>query len=137
MQTDIGSTCLTDGDTHTYGERWIPSCGCIISKVDGNQWQASTFNPWDWWDSSNGFSPQFSGEVKHLESDMPGNSANPTNFSDVQGQRRSDGNFYSYPCGQLTILNELAGVTRADGESSYNQTTSCPSFNIYTDTAGN
>ncbi len=74
------------------------------------------------------------GEATYLESDMPGNSASPTNFSSLEGQNGSNNNFYNYGC----ILSKLnnGSARRADGEAWYDTPTSCPSFNIYTDTAG-
>lgn len=65
---------------------------------------------------------------------MPGNSADPEQFTNLQFQNQS-GSFVNYKCAVLTDGND-GGRTRADGEKWFLVTPACPSFNIYTDTAG-
>jgi hypothetical protein len=96
-------------------------------------WTTTSWNPFSYW--SYPFDPEFFGEATYRESDMPGNSASPTNFSSLQGQNGNNNNFYSYGC-ILTKKNDEIGFTRGDGEAWYDTITSCPSFKIYTDTAG-
>jgi hypothetical protein len=133
LQTNYGSSCLTDGNTHSYINRWNPDCHCLKSNVDSTTFLTSTWNPYDVWVFP--FSPQFQGEARYLESDMPGNAANLTLYSSIQGQSSSDDSWQSYPCASLTKAND-GSATRSDGEKWWDsQKTPCPNFVIYTDTS--
>jgi hypothetical protein len=113
----------------------LSSCNCVHSNIDGNVEIATTFNPFSAWMWP--FSPQFFGEARYKQNDMPGNSSNPTYFTNPQYQSTTNDNFYGYGCNTLAKHNDLAGYTRSDGESWYDQVTSnCPNFKIYTDAAG-
>jgi len=133
FDTKFGSSSLTYGDTNHYYERWNSNCLCEHSNINSTTFLATTFDPYGSW--SYPFSPQFFGETAYKQSDMPGNSASPTPFTDLNYQNASD-NWVSYSCNVLTKSNDLGGVTRSDGESWYDQITSCPNFRIFTDTAG-
>jgi hypothetical protein len=129
----FGTSCIpTDGSSHGYAEQYGAGCGCEYAKIDGTVWMTTSWNPFVYW--SYPFDPLFFGEATYLESDMPGNSATPTNFSSLQGQNGNNNNFYNYGCIFTPLNNGTA--TRADGEAWYDTLTSCPSFKIYTDTAG-
>jgi hypothetical protein len=127
-----GSSCLSYGATTGYAEQYGSGNHVEYAKIGGTVWITTPFNPYSVWSS---FYPEFFGETVWKESDMPGNSASPTSFNSVQYQSSSTHNFVGFGC-SLTKSNDLTGVTRSDGESWYDRTTSCPSFNIYTDTAG-
>ena len=63
---------------------------------------------------------------------MPGNSANPEQFTNLKYQDSSG--FHNYGCMVLSFAND-GGHKRADGEAWFLKTPTCPNFNIYTDTA--
>jgi len=133
FDTKFGTSSLAYGDTNHYYEKWVSSCSCDHSNIDSTTWLSTTFNPFNAWFLP--FSPQFSGEAAYKQNDMPGNSSTPTSFTDLHYQDYTD-SWVSYGCNLLTKSNDLAGVTRSDGESWYDRITSCPNFDIYTDTAG-
>ena len=133
FDSKFGTSCIaTDGSTHGYAEPYGSGCGCEYAKIDGTVWMTTSWNPFQYW--AYPFVPQFFGEATYLESDMPGNSASPTNFAHLQQQNSSDNQFSNLGC-NLAKSND-GSATRTDGEAWYNQTTSCPAFRIYTDTAG-
>jgi hypothetical protein len=133
-QSKYGTSCIaTDGTTYGFGERYGPTCGCEYAKINGNVWMTTSWNPYSYWATP--FAPEFFGEATYRESDMPGNAANPTSFTGLQGQDASTDNFYNIGCNVLTKQNDWL-ANRGDGESWYDRITSCPSFNIYTDVAG-
>lgn len=105
-------------------------CTCAKAMVNGNAYITTTWNPQNRWISP--FSPQYEGEASYLESDMPGNASQQTNYSGLQYEDNT-GTFNDYPCS--TLSSENAGsATRADNLHWYNQAGStCPNFNIYTD----
>jgi hypothetical protein len=130
----FGTTCVTtDGTTHKYTEEYFSSCSCVKSMVDGTPYMTSNWNPFNNW--SYPFSPQFEGEAIYRESDMPGNSASPTSFTDLHYQN-TDNSWGAYGCGALNVEN-LGSGDRADGEEWFNSGSgmTCPDFNIYTDTS--
>src|SRR5439155_26901019 len=68
-----------DGEVHHDWQQYDGACGCIHSNIDVTRFMDSTFNPKaGWWQYP--FSPQFFGETKYLESNMPGWSTCQTTF---------------------------------------------------------
>ncbi len=131
-QTTMGSTCQADsGGTNTFADKWVGTCSCIQATENGALLQSSNFDPHNFWATPWG--PEFLGEAAYLQNDMPGNSASPTTFSNLQRQT-SGGSFSDYACSVLESVNDTSNV-RADGEKWFNVTSSCPGFNIYTDTS--
>ncbi len=109
----------------------------MVTRVDGNIWQQSWFNPYVQWYYP--FFAEFAGETVYQESDVPGYSNKKTHFSNLQYQSGNDDSFYNYGCNHyLNKVNDLAGVTRSDGTSWYNNmTSSClPEFDIWEGPAG-
>lgn len=132
-QAKFGTSCIaTNGSTHGYAEQYGSGCGCEYAKIDGTVWMTTSWDPYTYW--AYPFIPEFSGEATYLESDMPGNAANPTNFAHLQEQDSSSNDFSNLGCG-LAKIND-GSATRSDGEAWFNVITSCPAFQIYTDTAG-
>jgi hypothetical protein len=132
LTTKFSSSPTTYGQTHTYKEQWSQSCYCEQSYVDSTLYIATSFNPYTYWYYP--FSPVYSGEANYLASDMTGNSASPTVFSNLHYQDISN-SFYAYGCNVLSGFNN-GSAKRADGEAWYNWQTQCPSFEIFTDTYG-
>lgn len=131
-RTFYGTTCQADsGGTNTFTELYSAGCTCIQAEENGNALQNSYFNPNNAWPTPWG--PEFMGEAGYTQSDMPGNSASPTKFSNLQ--RQTSNGFVDYACSVLSIIND-GSRTRADGEKWFNDTPTCPGFQIYTDTAG-
>lgn len=132
--TKYGTMQLVDGTVYGYGERWDPSTGYELDRINGSDFWKTAFDPFAKW--STPFVAQFDGEARYLQSDVPGNSASPTHYTDIQGQRFSDNTFVSMPCGYLVKGND-GSSKRTDGESWHDVLAgSCPDFEIYTDTAG-
>jgi hypothetical protein len=136
-QTFYGTTCMsTDGSTNTFKEYYQNSnhsCFCVQAMVGTRALLTSTFDPASYWTPPWG--PEFAGEAAYLASDMPGNSSAPTSFTNLQFEQPG-GTFTDYGCGELFVQND-GKAERSDGEAWYNVTKTCPSFDIYTDTAGN
>lgn len=133
-QTKYGGCISADGSRHGYSQQYGAGCHCEYAKIDGTVWMTTSWDPYANWGYP--FTPQFFGEANYRESDVPGSAAAPTDFASLQGQNGSDNNFHGLTCnGFLTHINDGA-ATRSDGNAWYDRTTSCPSFNIYTDVAG-
>lgn len=134
LQSRFGSSgCLSNGPDDGYDEDYGPDCGCEYAKVDGNIWLTTSWDPYSVWTYP--FSPQFFGEARYQQSDMPGDASSPTQFSDIQGQDAANNAYDGYPCNTLSKYNQW--YTRPDGKSWYDAPYgSCPDFEIYTDTAG-
>jgi hypothetical protein len=132
----FGGSCIsTDGSTHSYTEQYGSGCGCEYAKIDGTVWMTTGFNPFSYWTYP--FRPEFMGEAYYLQSDMPGDISNPTNYSALEGQNGSNNNFYNFSCnGFLNKVNEGAATRTQDGKAWYDRLTSCPSFQIFTALAG-
>lgn len=132
--TFYGTTCLTYGNTNTYQNTQIDSCSCMHSNINGTRELQTNWNPKNVWGDP--FSPQFESETRYLQSDIPGNGAARTNWSNLMGHKRSDNNWVAYPCNVLTHQNDGAN-TRSDGEKWWvSPGDTCPNFHTYTDTAG-
>lgn len=131
--TWIGTTCQGDtGETNTFTEKHIGgSCTCVEEMEGSRVLQTTGFDPDIWWATP--WRPNYAGEANYKASDMPGNSAAPTVFSNLQFQGQ-DGTFYNYKCQVLTLIND-GSAERADGEQWFLGAPSCPGFQIYTDTS--
>ena len=141
------SGCLTWGAYGDYGERDQVSTDlcpnttnheCLVTRINGNIWQQSWFNPKVQWHYP--FVTNYAGEAIFFGSDVPGSSSAPTIVRNVQYQGNDD-NFYNYGCnGWLQKYNDLANryYVNPDGThtSWYNQLDSCPGFDIWTAPAG-
>lgn len=134
VPTKYGTTSVSTGTARDYRETWNTSTGLEGSYVNGNRFYTTGFNPYAQWDP-HPWSAQFDGEAAYLASDIPGNAQNTTQFNNIQGQSASTDNNVQIPCGDLKKHNDGAN-TRTDGESWYDQETSCPDFQIFTDTSG-
>jgi hypothetical protein len=132
VHTFTGTTCQQDGgQTNIFTESYDGGCSCIDQYEGGRILQHTMYDPTKRW--STPWQPQFFGEAASLSSDMPGNSGSPEQFTNLKYQDSSG--FHNYPCMVLTPRNDGAHK-RTDGEEWFNETPTCPNFNIYTDTAG-
>jgi hypothetical protein len=93
------------GDQHLYQEKYGSStqfgCGnsssCLAMRVDGDTNATTDFDPNGLW--SGPWINQYYGETLYAGSDVPGNSANHTDYHLMKIQRSSDPNDYvSQPC---------------------------------------
>ena len=121
------------GSVHGYYEKWQTDTGYIKSIVDATTFLTSTWNPFSKW--SLPFEPQFLGSAYYLESDIAGTSSTPTEYTNLHGQDYVTNYWDSYPCSVLTQVND-GSARRSDGNAWFAKVATCPSFNIYTDTAG-
>jgi len=128
------SAVITTGNTKQYSDYYDSTCSCLQLLVDTTTFASTSWNPYTYWGTP--FSTQYSGEAAYLASDMPGNATTPTPFTKLH-YMNSAGTWYAWACtNPLTKVNQ-GSHTRTDGESWWNQPGStCPDFNIYTDTAG-
>jgi hypothetical protein len=131
--TTYGTTCQQDeGQLNTFTEKYDGGCECIYEMENSRILHYTGFDPKGYWTSP--WDPEFFGEAAYLESDIPGNSVDPSTFSALKYQG-ADGSFYSYECQVLTAKDQGTAM-RSDGQQWYIKTSTCPGFNIYTDTAG-
>ena len=121
------------GSVHGYYEKWQSSTGYIESIVDATTFITSTWSPFDKWALP--FEPQFLGLAYYLASDIAGTASAPTEFTNLHGQDYITNYWDAYPCNALTQVND-GSARRSDGDAWFVKVATCPSFNIYTDTAG-
>lgn len=76
------------GVNHRYWENYNAGNGLEDALVDSTQFDETPFNIFAAWQVS--FHPEFFGEVKYVESDMPGTQSNPTPFTNMMAQDYGD-----------------------------------------------
>lgn len=82
---------LSSGSKTTYQQNWNTGCACIQNRIGGVVRASTNFNPFSYW--ARPFSPQWFGEVKYRESDIPGTSPARADFANLRVQRFSDDQF--------------------------------------------
>lgn len=118
---------LPNGVMHAYRELFNPSTGLVESSIDGAVFATTSFNPFGTWarSPSGSFSPQFFGETKYLESDIPGVPSAQTAFSALGVQQSVGDSLVQIPC-ELDYYNT--------NPSRWSMSPSaCDAFNIWTE----
>lgn len=118
------------GVRHKFRVVWSLSCGtvggaCFRAYIDDNNWDSSVFNPYymnEWGPLP--WIPQYTAEMGHRESDVPGNGSNRTDFTGIGAQRVSDNQLELLPCG-LTGRNDNSGRWDRD-------VVTCQAFSVWT-----
>lgn len=96
-------SCVTDGSSYQYmvlytGPAWGASCPSsfrLNMYAAGTLLQSTNFDPWC---SGWSFGLAYDGEAHHPNTDIPGTSGNPANFSNLQIQPVDVNGFRSTPC---------------------------------------
>jgi len=98
---------LSAGETHKYWQQASPGggdCACMHANVDQTQFIVSPTNSLSSWLLAGPLSPQFDGETRYRESDMPGSSSQSALFTQMSVQSRYDFVFGPAPCFSATDL---------------------------------
>ncbi|MGI5175886.1 hypothetical protein ACQEVZ_06090 [Dactylosporangium sp. CA-152071] len=114
------------GVRHTFRVLWNSACTCLQAIIDVTVWSNSDFNPF--FSSGWGglpFSPQFSGETGHLETDVPGRSGTRTAFTALGAQQYSNDALVPMPCAMNATTSSARWGRSASG---------CDAFSIWTAT---
>lgn len=112
-------------EDHEYWQTLNSANGRMYSNVDGYNFLSTTFPVFNHWGTP--LQSEFLGEVRYLESDIPGYWPNATGFWNISTQRRSDHSWQYIPCPYLVSLNSQPSRWAVEGVS-------CTSFHIYTHT---
>ena len=83
------------------------SSGHMVMKHDGVKIGETAYTLSNWWDSE--YVTTYSGETKHLDTDMPGSSDNKIRFYQVQ-KFKSDGSIVDFPA---SAFSKIPGTTYA------------------------
>ena len=94
--TWYGTTALSTGVDRAYKSIYNTACICVISYTDGTSRLMTAFNPYSNWDPP--FGPQFMGEARFKQSDMPGTDGARMTMSSMKYQSDTDWNLYDTPC---------------------------------------
>jgi hypothetical protein len=96
------SGTVADGEEHRYWENYEPLCTCEQMIVDLTVMASTPWSPFTVWMTP--FSPQWFGETKYCESDVPGAPGVDARYSELGVQNQSDDAF----TGSLPGLGSLA-----------------------------
>lgn len=96
-----------NGEQHNYTEQFLGDCSCIHEMIDGQTYQLSNFNPKASGAWPHPFESQWLGEVKYLQSNMPGSSSQITRFANL-----AEENYTTYQ--MFTNLNQATLTPQND-----------------------
>jgi hypothetical protein len=80
--------CTSSNENHQVWQQYIPSNGHLRSNIDTTVFLESSWSPVGIWPTP--WQANFLGETHYGESDVPGLTSNPTDFTQMQVQRYSD-----------------------------------------------
>lgn len=106
----IEGTCVNPGEQHRVWQQTVvvgaPQYWAIRSNVDVTIFIQSSWNQFGVW--ANPLIAEFNGETHHYNSDVPGSSANPTDFhGPMQVQNYANDQFYD-TCGFISLYPAAA-----------------------------
>lgn len=97
QESDVIGVCASAGEVHQAWQLWDPSIGRIVSLIDATRFITSSWNPFTVWTTP--FLAQVVGETHYGNSDVPGLSASPSDFTTIQVQAYS--NSWVPACGNV------------------------------------
>jgi len=116
------------GTRMAFTERWASGCVCIESRANGVLITQTNYNPFYVWndapDGSPKWSPTYSSEKSHQESDILGEVTNKAKFDGMGVQYTSDNSVHYTPC-TLSTLYPIASRSGLSGSG-------CTSFQTWT-----
>lgn len=119
-------TGSTPGDMHDYEIHYVVACSCFHLDIDGTQKLATTWSPYQKW-GSQPWAPQWFGETKYADSEIPGTSSVKENFTLLKVQRMANHGIDDVTCSfTMATINSLSSVW---GHSTWSS--SCPNYSIW------
>lgn len=123
----LSDGCAPDNQRHPYYVQYTGSAGpyppcCGAMRL--NAYGLITVAPFDPWQRSWSFDPQYFGEVDHTANDVPGSLSAPAYFSGMGIQSVSSGTFVPVPC----YLQKAVDTTRYHATA-----TACDDTAVWTD----